>query len=219
MTKLYFIRHGKTQWNLEGRYQGAHGDSPLLKESYTGIKDLAGFLAPLHFNRIYSSPLLRAKTTALELDRLLPGNIPVTIDDRLREFNLGQMEGMQFTEVEKNFPQELHAFRYAPADYNPKNIAGENFPDLIKRMQPAIREIVAQDNGHGQYLIVSHGAALTALIQSLLGTPIADMRKNGGLSNTSVTTIETTDSGESYQLLKWNDTHYLQKKLDPTDTI
>jgi Fructose-2,6-bisphosphatase len=43
MTKLFFIRHGRTKWNLEGRYQGAHGDSPLLTESLHEIEELVVF--------------------------------------------------------------------------------------------------------------------------------------------------------------------------------
>ena len=39
--QLYFVRHGKTKWNLEGRYQGGSGNSPLLPESYEDIKKLA----------------------------------------------------------------------------------------------------------------------------------------------------------------------------------
>lgn len=220
MTKLFFVRHGKTQWNLEGRYQGANGDSPLLAESYREIEDLAAFLRPKQFNAIYTSPLKRAKTTALTLAAKLPGHLPVVVDQRLREFDLGKMEGMKFTDVAKHYPQELYAFRHAPAQYDPTLIQGESFPQLIKRMKPAVNDIVKQDSsGAGQYIIVSHGAALTALIQSLLGTPLADLRKHGGLANTNVTTIETTDHGASYQLLKWNDTHFLSKKLDKTDTI
>ena len=45
MTRLYFVRHGKTEWNLEGRYQGAHGDSPLLAQSY--LETLEAFLGQL----------------------------------------------------------------------------------------------------------------------------------------------------------------------------
>ena len=40
MTRLFFVRHGKTEWNLEGRYQGAHGDSPLLPQSLEEINFL-----------------------------------------------------------------------------------------------------------------------------------------------------------------------------------
>ena len=50
MTRFYFVRHGKTVWNLEGRYQGARGDSPLLPESYQDIKSLAQFLRPQHID-------------------------------------------------------------------------------------------------------------------------------------------------------------------------
>ena len=75
MTKIYFIRHGKTEWNLASRYQGAHGDSPLLPESLKEIKLLAKYLAPVKFAHAYVSPLLRAQTTAKELikaDKTLP---------------------------------------------------------------------------------------------------------------------------------------------------
>ena len=49
MTKVYLIRHGKTQWNLESRYQGANGDSPLLKDSYREIELLASSLQRIPF--------------------------------------------------------------------------------------------------------------------------------------------------------------------------
>ena len=42
--KLYFVRHGKTEWNLEGRFQGAHGDSPLLSTSIIELRALGHYL-------------------------------------------------------------------------------------------------------------------------------------------------------------------------------
>ncbi len=62
--KLYFIRHGKTKWNLESRYQGAGGDSELLPESFNEIKDLAQFLNKTTFSHAYASPIKRARVTA-----------------------------------------------------------------------------------------------------------------------------------------------------------
>ncbi|WP_390408375.1 histidine phosphatase family protein [Lacticaseibacillus jixiensis] len=220
MTRLYFVRHGKTQWNLEGRYQGANGDSPLLAESYTQIHQLAGFLAKTHFAHCYVSPLPRAQTTAKTLLADLDQQIPTTTTVGMREFNLGKMEGMKFADVAKRYPKELHAFRVAPADYDPTAIAGESFPELIARMQPVVLDAVAKDHtGQANLLFVSHGAALVALIQSLLGTPIKDMRKMGGLTNSSVTILEAHGPHLPFKLVKWNDTEYLTKKLDPTDTI
>ena len=55
--QLYFVRHGKTKWNLEGRYQGGSGNSPLLPESYEDIKKLAEYLKGTKFRAFYASPL------------------------------------------------------------------------------------------------------------------------------------------------------------------
>jgi len=220
VTRLYFVRHGKTQWNLEGRYQGANGDSPLLPESFTQIKALAKDLAPIHFAHAYVSPLPRARTTAEHLIADMHQEIPVTIAPGIQEFNLGKMEGLTFAEVEQRYPQELYGFRQAPAQYDPRAIGGETFEALIARMQPVVTQAVAADQtGHANLLFVSHGAALVALIQSLLGTPIADIRKDGGLTNSSVTILEADQVALPYRLIKWNDTHFLTKKIEATDTI
>ncbi|MFD1671157.1 histidine phosphatase family protein [Agrilactobacillus yilanensis] len=220
MTKCYFIRHGKTEWNLEGRYQGGQGDSPLLPQSYRDIVSLGHYLEPIRFSRMYVSPLPRTKMTAIFLKEALNQDMPIIINENLREFNLGKMEGMRFTEVKQRYPEELHDFRSAPANYNPARIQGETFQELIERMQPVVKKAVKLDkNGDQNLLFVSHGAALVALIQSLLGTPIADIRKNGGLTNSSVTIVETLDHGQTFQLLKWNDTQFLHHKISQSDTI
>ena len=49
--KLYFVRHGRTVWNLEGRFQGAGGDSPLLPESIETLKELGQYLKIFHSTR------------------------------------------------------------------------------------------------------------------------------------------------------------------------
>ena len=82
MTRIYFIRHGKTQWNLQSRYQGAHGDSPLLKSSYQEIELLAKSLNNTSFAHVYASPLKRARVTAMTLLDNLEQTVPFTIDSR-----------------------------------------------------------------------------------------------------------------------------------------
>ncbi|WP_155285901.1 histidine phosphatase family protein [Lacticaseibacillus zhaodongensis] len=222
MTRLFFVRHGKTEWNLAGRYQGANGDSPLLPESYVQIKALAAYLKQqdIHFAHAYVSPLKRTRTTAKELLNALDPSVPLTVMPALREFNLGLMEGQTFKAVEAKYPEQLHAFRYAPADYDPKILHGESFPQLLDRMTPAIQEAVAADEtGTADLLFVGHGASLAALIQHLVGTPIAELRKDGGLTNSSLSILQTTDNELPYELVQWNDTHYLPGKRDATDTI
>ena len=100
MTKLLFVRHGKTEWNLEGRYQGSQGDSPLLPTSYQEIHELAAALQDIRFSHIYVSPLKRARDTAMTLrNDLTQSELPITVLSRLREFNIGKMVGMAFTDV------------------------------------------------------------------------------------------------------------------------
>lgn len=221
MTKLLFIRHGKTEWNLEGRYQGSQGDSPLLPASYEEIHQLAAALRPIHFNHIYASPLKRARDTAMTLQQDLDQpDLTVSILSRLREFNLGKMEGMAFTAVQAAYPTEFDAFRNHPDQYDPTAIQGESFQQLVKRMLPAIHQIIAANpRREDNVLIVSHGAALNALINTMLGASLATLRDRGGLSNTSTTMLETRDRGKSYNLLLWNDTSYLSRQPDATDTI
>ncbi|KRM96520.1 phosphoglycerate mutase [Liquorilactobacillus aquaticus DSM 21051] len=219
MTRLFFIRHGKTEWNLEGRYQGAHGDSPLLSESYREIQQLCLFLREYQFSRIYCSPILRAKTTAEKIAEGLQQKIDVKCVASLREFNLGKMEGMKFTEVAKLYPQELEAFRYHAEKYDPSKIDGESFDELFKRMTPTIKKIVElHGNKNENVLIVSHGAALCAEIRHLLGYPLEELRAEGGLANTSTTILETNSIGD-YKCLAWNKTDYLKRKLDSSDIV
>ncbi|MEY8441929.1 histidine phosphatase family protein [Lactobacillaceae bacterium 24-114] len=218
MTKVYLIRHGKTEWNLEARYQGAHGDSPLLKQSYREIEYLAQSLTETPLNHVYTSPLKRARITAMTLLNHLNRPVPLTIDSRLQEFNLGKMEGMKFTEVADKWPEVLDNFRHHPDKFDSSIIESESFEDVIHRMSSAIKEF-CQSDPYGNILIVSHGAALNATINALVGTPLPHLKDRGGLSNTSTTILTTTDS-EHFELEKWNDTSYLHKAtVDPTDTV
>lgn len=218
MTKVYLIRHGKTQWNLESRYQGANGDSPLLKDSYREIELLASSLQRIPFEHAYTSPLKRACVTAQALLNHLNPEIPLTIDSRLKEFNLGKMEGMHFEDVAAKWPEVLKNFRHHPDKYDESLVEGESFLEVIARFRAAIEEYCRQ-YPNGNILVISHGAALNAAINALIGTPLAHLKDRGGLSNTS-TTILTTNDGRHFELEKWNDTSYLHKsKVDPTDTI
>ena len=218
MTKVYLIRHGKTQWNLESRYQGANGDSPLLKDSYREIELLASSLQRIPFEHAYTSPLKRARVTAQALLNHLNPEIPLTIDSRLKEFNLGKMEGMHFEDVAAKWPEVLKNFRHHPDKYDESLVEGESFLEVIARFRAAIEEYCRQ-YPNGNILVISHGAALNAAINALIGTPLSHLKDRGGLSNTS-TTILTTNDGRHFELEKWNDTSYLHKsKVDPTDTI
>ncbi|GEO47661.1 histidine phosphatase family protein [Companilactobacillus kimchii] len=215
--ELYFVRHGKTQWNLEGKYQGGHGDSPLLSESLHDIGLLAKRLEDVEIDHMYSSPLPRAKTTAETLIKDLHRDIDLSIVSDLREFDLGIMEGRKFSELEREMPEVIYAFRHQPKDYDYDLIRGESFEEVAQRTTGAVQRIVEANHEKGSVVIVSHGAALVTMIQSLLGTNVDNIRKDGGLSNTSLTHLQYKDG--QYKLVEWNETGYLHKKLESSDTI
>lgn len=218
MTKFYFIRHGKTEWNLEGRYQGSRGESPLLPESYKEIKELADYLKNIQFEKIYCSPLKRTMTTAQEIKKYLnQPTLKIEIDPAFMEFNLGKMEKMKFTDAEAKYPEEVYNFRHHPDLYDPSKIEGESYPELFARMTPKIQKIYER-YPESNILVVSHGAALGAEIRHLMGIPLAHIRDKGGLANTSTTILKTND-GKKFDCLEWNKTDYLKRKLDVTDII
>lgn len=88
--KCYFVRHGKTQWNLEGRFQGANGDSPLLKESIHDLEKLGDYLQDISFDAVFSSDLKRAKDTCQIIMSRNQHPQTITFEPALREWHLGK---------------------------------------------------------------------------------------------------------------------------------
>ena len=125
---------------------------------------------------------------------------------------------MHFEDVAAKWPEVLKNFRHHPDKYDESLVEGESFLEVIARFRAAIEEYCRQ-YPNGNILVISHGAALNAAINALIGMPLAHLKDRGGLSNTS-TTVLTTNDGRHFELEKWNDTSYLHKsKVDPTDTI
>ncbi|MBM7617782.1 putative phosphoglycerate mutase [Weissella uvarum] len=220
MTKLYFIRHGKTEWNQEGRFQGANGDSPLLPESFDQMKALAKHLEDIPFKHAFASPIKRAYVTAEVTIEQMHQDIPLTPLEGLREFGMGVWEGMRFVDVKSQYPEMHDAYRHHPDQFDAKQVPGsESFEEVQERFVHDVDEAVAQYGGEGvNLLFFSHGMALTAGMGALLGLPMADIRKRGGLDNTSTSILET-DDGKHYHELTRNDVDYLNVKHDKSNTV
>ena len=203
--KLYFIRHGKTLWNLEGRFQGASGDSPLLDESIETLKKLGQYLQETPFDVIYSSDLPRAKTSAQIIQSQLKDSCPLKETPSLREWQLGKLEGAKFATLKAIYPDQMNALRSNLAKFDSTMFGAESVYQTTQRTINFVRSLQNQDFDH--VLIVGHGANLTASIQTLLGYDVPLLRKDGGLTNASVTVLETSDF-ENFNLIVWNDTSY-----------
>ena len=203
--KLYFVRHGKTLWNLEGRFQGASGDSPLLEESIETLKQLGQYLQEISFDVIYSSDLPRAVTSAQIIQSQLKDSCPLQETSLLREWQLGKLEGVKFATLKAIYPEQMNALRSNLAKFDSTMFGAESVYQTTQRTINFVKSLQDQDFDH--VLIVGHGANLTASIQTLLGYDVPLLRKDGGLANASVTVLETSDF-ENFNLIVWNDTSY-----------
>ncbi|MTD41598.1 histidine phosphatase family protein [Erwinia sp. CPCC 100877] len=207
--KLYFTRHGKTQWNQELRFQGMSGDSPLLPDSYQEIKLLGQALKEVPFAKIYSSTSQRARTTAEHINQELERPTEIIYTDQLKELGLGKLEGQLIAEMREKYSTELDHMRFQLDKYNPESFDGEPIEEAIARISAVVDQAVKE--GDGPYLFVGHGASLTAAIQALSGKGLAELRSMGGLKNNSLSILDTKapQHKQPYQLTLWNDDSFL----------
>ncbi|MCQ8264870.1 histidine phosphatase family protein [Streptococcus suis] len=203
--KIYFVRHGKTEWNLEGRFQGYSGDSALLPQALEEVDLLGIHLADLHFDAIYSSDLQRAHSTAVEIAKANHHCQTVLTTQQLREWNFGQLEGTKIEDFKSAYPQEFFVLKHNLTDFHSELFGAESVEQVTQRFMEFIYSL--KDTAAETVLIVSHGAILTASIHRLLGFPLDQLRHRGGLDNASISILETTDF-EHFTELTWNDTRY-----------
>lgn len=104
MTEFVLVRHGETDWNIEGRLQGAR-DVPLNATGISQARAVATILAGESWDVVISSPLARAYDTAIQMvDTIGIAESDIVIDSRLKERNYGAAEGLDLAERESRFP-------------------------------------------------------------------------------------------------------------------
>ncbi len=205
--KLYFVRHGKTQWNLEGRFQGANGDSPLLETSIEELHLLGKNMAHIKFDKIFSSDLPRAMATAQIINSENHFSQVIESHAELREWQLGSLEGQKVSTITAIYPHQMEAFRHNLAKFNNSIFGAESVYNTTRRTIDFIKSQKGQS--YENLLFVGHGANLTAALRLLLGYDFAQLRQQGGLTNGSVTILETQDF-EHFTLLDWNNVDHLE---------
>lgn len=171
MTELWLVRHGQTDWNLTGRWQGQAADAPGLNDTgYAQAQTIHEQLKGIEISAIYSSDLLRARQTAEMIAESL--GLPVTLEWRLREINLGEWEGMPSEEIEAKYPKELAA--RAQNSFYERAPNGESPHEVADRVLKAINEIANIHPGES-VLIVAHGISLAVIICNYEGFPMEDV--------------------------------------------
>jgi len=183
MANLLLIRHGQIKANKLGQWHGST-DSPLTRHGRRQARRTAlhvrEHFAPL--DAIYSSPLRRCQHTAEAI--AASTGLEVRVHDGLREYAIGDWEGMSFQEL-----QERHRFvEVATRDHDFAPPGGETLRDVAGRIVPAVQEIHASHAAHERVLLVGHGAALAVALGTLIDSDPARW-VHYHLSNCSLTEL------------------------------
>jgi broad specificity phosphatase PhoE len=158
---FYFLRHGQTDWNAQGRIQG-HTDMPLNATGLTQARAAAERLVGKGIDRIVSSPLARAhKTAAMVAERL---RLPVQVDEELMERTFGAFEGRIIEEVKRQhgISPEQPISTILPAD-------AEQWPQTLGRARSVVAKWLSAQPVE-ILLFVSHDGLFRALHEQLVGT-------------------------------------------------
>lgn len=181
MTRFYLIRHGETDWNVSGRWQG-HADQPLNARGRDQARRLAERLAAdgVVFDAIYTSDLRRAFETAWQIGRVT--NVPVQLYPPLREIDLGMWSGLMRHEVAERFPSE---FALLEAGHDIPRGGAESRAMLQKRVSIAI-ETLALQHPEATLAIVTHGGPTRALLEYAGSPPNHALH----IGNASITVLD-----------------------------
>lgn len=204
--KIYFVRHGETEWNVKKIFQGIK-NSPLTELGREQARKLKLKLNNFDFDYFYSSPLGRAKETLqiLTEDRK---NIALKEIEYFREIDMGDMEGVPRDDFEKKYPKEFHNFWYNGKEYDPIAYKGENFQGVMDRVKKGLEFLVKNHKSTDKILLVSHGVALEATFAFIEGRSVETFEERKVPKNTSLTVVEYKNN--KFEILDFSNTSHLE---------
>ena len=197
--RLVLLRHGRTAWNESGRAQG-HADIELDATGHAQAESAARHLASLGLDALWSSDLTRARQTAHYVASAC--RLAVKYDERLREFDVGQRQGLTLDEFAERHPDEYAAWVRGDGLLPVKG--GEVTEDVERRIVPALHECMGSLD-HGETgLVVTHGAAMKVAVAGLLGWPRELTISLKGVDNCAWVVLEEIEHGGRLRLAAYN---------------
>lgn len=152
-THLLLARHGETDWNAVGRWQG-HADPPLNAVGRRQAAALAARLSTAGIDIVASSDLRRARETAAIVATTL--GLPVVEDSELREIDVGSWSGLTRAQVAERFPEGFARWQAGEIGHD-----GETRDQLAARIERALLRLGGEHAGR-RVLVVTHGGAIRA---------------------------------------------------------
>lgn len=207
--RLYFVRHGETDWNVGKRLQG-RTDIPLNQKGVDLAKATGRALRDVPFSRAFTSPLRRAFKTA---ELILEGReVPIIPDRRIIEIAFGEYEGLCTREEGFEIPDPgFLNFFHNPSEYQPPE-GGESFEELMARTREFIQDITAREEWEEErILITTHGAAVRGLLNAVDGTGVSDFWHGSVPKNCSVAIVESRQG--KLRLIQENKVYWTEERL------
>ena len=203
MLNLILVRHAQTVANVEKRWVG-WGRTELTDLGRRQVDATAWRLSQeVHDGvALYSSPLLRAVTTARPIGQRL-GLEPILVDD-LREVNFGAMDGITLEEMASHHP-ELFAQWQNKADSTFTWPGGDRRADFFRRVARSCERLMGQHDG-GTVIVVGHGGTLRACLVHLVPGELGEWWSYG-LGNCAITRLARQDG--AWHLVALNDRAHL----------
>jgi len=200
MTRLFLVRHGQSEWNAAGRIQGQI-DIQLDETGCRQAELIADRLAAEPVAAVYSSPLLRAKSTAEAIaDRF---HLPVQLDPRLMEYDFGVISGSTWKDVEENHPE--FASRWLEDPWAVPVVDSEGRVNFAARVMSAVQDILVQHPTE-QVVLVAHGGTFGVYLTAMLGMDL-NRRHPFHFGNTSLSLVEVRD--DAFHIHYLNNTCHL----------
>jgi broad specificity phosphatase PhoE len=204
--QVLLVRHGATDWNLQGRCQGAT-DLDLNEVGIRQAEQIAASLSTETIHGIYSSNLKRAQQTAHLIG--LHHRLPVLIESDVRELDHGQLEGLTFAEIKDNYSQFIQKWRTEPAEIRVPG--GERLVDVAHRAWNGLNRIVRRHNAGETVIVVSHNFPILGIICEVTGTQLNNYR-TFHLDPCGVTRLSRKDADD------WRVTHVNSREYTPETT-
>ena len=207
--KFYLVRHGETEWNKLGRFQGQY-DTQLNAAGVEQARVIALAARDWDITAICASPLTRTMQVASEIGQAL--GLPVSTHDGLKELALGELEGVTGDQMRAGWPHVYDTWNAFP-----ERVAmpgGESLAALEERSWQAVLELQETFSHEDNLAIISHNFTIRAICGKLLGVPLANFHRMR-LALGSVSVFEMDTSGP--RLLTYNSTCHLQRQGSSND--
>lgn len=179
VTRVYLVRHGETEWEKQGIFEGRL-DSPLTDKAEQQARLRGAQLRDIIFSVAVSSSAGRALSTR----NLLVGerDIPRLTHPGLIDIHLGELEGMSEKNAQHLYPEAIHDFLQNPDSFTAPN--GESFENVQYRAVNAVNQLARQYQG-SNILLVSHAAVIASIACHFDKLPLGDYWRHGDVANLS----------------------------------